>query len=166
MSQERWAELCGLFREMQGTFRDDHRRAWILARTLRIDLHNYLGCDIDNITLYDYDEEKHTYKLENSPIDAVSMNADYKWFFGVGITLEPAPNTFPKTCFQFPVWLHINAEPNEIDTSFGRVAIPAGSPTDLSGACELIYHGFIRSLKNRTAKTLRDQKFGFLDFKE
>lgn len=166
MTEDRWATLSDLYGKMRQTFNDDHIRASQLAKVLRIQLAKALGCSIDQVLLYDYDEREHTYKLQSSPFRAVSMNNDYVWFVGIGVTLEIKPEAYPKTTFQFPVWFHLGDDSTSIDTSFGKFTLPRGHQADFSEACEAIYKGLSTSLINRSNKKHNDKTFGFLDFEQ
>ena len=164
MSDERWATLSDLYGTMRQTLQDDHFRASLLTRALRFQLVEYLGCSRDSVVLFDYDEVTYKYNPEGDAFRAVSMNNDYVWFVGMGVTLERAPNSYPKTTFQFPVWYHFNGDQTTVDTSFGRFVLPAGDKADFSEACEAIYEGFKKSLVNRANKQVTDKQFGFLNF--
>lgn len=164
MSEDRWATLSALYGTMRQTFQDDYFRAALLTRALRNQLAQAIGCDRDNVPIFDYDETTYEYVPEDDAFKAVSMNSGYVWFVGFGITLEKGPNTFPKTTFQFPVWFHLNNDNTEVDTSFGKFTLPPGDQADFSQACDAIYEGLKASLILRTNKQADDRKFGFLEF--
>lgn len=161
---ERWDALSDIYGQMRRSFSEDHLRASQFAKSLRFQLADYLGCSRDQILLYDYDEVRNVYEPEQSPFRAVSMNNDYVWFLGLGVTLEVAPEAYPKTTFQFPVWFHLTEDEIAIDTSFGKFTLPPGDKPDFSEACEAIYSGLKTSLVNRANRKHNDKKLGFLDF--
>jgi hypothetical protein len=164
MSSERWADLSELYVSYHQTAKYDHLRAAVMAKALRAQLAAYLGGESDSVLMFDYDEETHAY-VESNPFKAVSMNGEYKWFLGYGVTLERQPNAWPKTNFQFPVWFTLG-EAVTVDTSFGVVEIPIPSTQsiDFSPACEKIYQGIRESLIARATKTLRNKAIGFVEF--
>ena len=89
MSSERWADLSELYVNYYQTAKNDHLRAAVMAKTLRAQLAAYLGGESDSVLMFDYDEETHAYVEEsNNPFKAVSMNGEYKWFLGYGVTLD------------------------------------------------------------------------------
>jgi hypothetical protein len=167
MNAERWDDLSGLYAEFRETFDDDHLQAAVMAKALRAQLASYLGAQSNSVLMFDYDEKDHTYVQEKDPLRAVSMNGEYKWFLGYGVTLEREPNAGPKTNFQFPVWFTL-AEVLTVDTSFGVVEIPSDSTKsiDLSPACEKIYQGLRAELIARANKSPSgsNKTFGFVEF--
>ena len=164
MSEDRWATLSDLYGTMRQTFREDHLRAALLTRALKTQLAKALGCDRDSVPLFDYDEVTYEYVPEDDAFRAVSMNNDYVWFVGFGVTLERAPNAYPKTTFQFPVWFHLSDNETAVDTSFGKFTLSPGDKADFTEACGAIYEGLKNSLIHRAKKQQTDKKFGFLNF--
>lgn len=166
MSAERWAELTKLYTHFTQVFGDDHFRAAVLAKTLRAQLANYLGAPSDGVLMFDYDETKDdAYTQESDPFKAVSMSPDFRWYVAYGITLESAPNAFPKTNFQFPVWFTIAKPEVEVDTSFGVVTID-GTHVDFSPACENIYRGLSEALIARANRSSsgHNKRIGFVEW--
>lgn len=164
MSEDRWATLSDLYGKMRQSFNDDHIRASQLAKVLRIQLSDFLGCSRDQVVLYEYDEHDHTYTPESNPFRAISMNGNYRWFLGFGVTLEVSPEAYPKTTFQFPIWFHLEDDSTSVDTSFGEFTLPKGDKANFSDACTAIYEGLKTSLMNRANRKHNDKKLGFLDF--
>jgi hypothetical protein len=162
---ERWADLSGLYAKYHQTAKDESLQAAVMAKALRAQLAAYLGGQSDSVLMFDYDESTSAYTEESNPFKAVSMNGEYKWYLGYGVTLERLPNAWPKTNFQFPVWFTFG-EVLTVDTSFGIVEIPSDSTKgiDFSPACEKIYQGIRESLIARATKTQGNKNFGFVEF--
>src|SRR4051812_42683255 len=118
MTSERWAELSKLYAASPDTFEADHLQAAVMAKTLAAQLAKYLGGPANSVLMYDFDDERETYTEEGDPRKAVTMNGEFKWYLGYGITLERAPTARPKTTFQFPIWFTLG-EVLTVDTPFG-----------------------------------------------
>jgi hypothetical protein len=112
MSEERWATLSDLYGVMRQTFQDDYHRAALLTRALKTQLSKALGCPRDNIPLFDYDEATFEYVPEDDAFRAVSMNNDYVWFVGFGVTLEQTPNSYLKCIIEKTGMLLHNVRPS------------------------------------------------------
>lgn len=164
MTADRWADLSELYANYHQTFKDEHFQAAIIAKVLRAQLATYLGGTPDSVLMFDYDADMlQPFTEESDPFKAVSMNGEYKWYLGYGVTLERKPNAWPKTNFQFPVWFSLGTTLS-VDTSFGVVEIPNKSGIDFSPVCETIYQGLRDSIIARTDKTPNNRNIGFVEF--
>ena len=168
MSAERWADLSELYAKYDQAFKEDHLQAAVMAKALRAQLVKYLGGEQNSVLMFDYDDRKiNAYTEESDPFKAVSMNGEYKWYLGYGVTLERAPGSWPKTNFQFPIWFTLG-KVLIVDTPFGSVNIPTpiSQSIDFSPVCEKLYQGLRESLIERANKMPANKSIGFVNFDE
>ena len=104
-NQDRWREICALFERGRGRNSDEHFTVGRLAIHARQQLAEALGCPDDYVTHYKY---KHgalplydSSEAVKTGWDSISQNEEFLTF-GIGVKLEIAENTFPKSIFVYP----------------------------------------------------------------
>jgi hypothetical protein len=163
--------LCSEFKVWRQRYIDDHHASMNFALQFVKKLQNYIGAP-DSYKQLSFSEttatnkyveakkiifqDEYTYKTAtpDSILDLIQRDEDGYWSFAVCITLEVAPNAFPKQSFAIPVFFIIDdgsAKLRITKMHDGEFAYSLGDDTKNSAAYDFIVELLRENFKRKPA---------------
>lgn len=127
-----WSQICQSYKIFLKKGKDEYFVIGKLAVNIKSDLVGFLGCDPNYVRHYEYiygaTPEYDRYDEVKNGWDSTRQNA-HGWTIGIGLLLEIAPNTYPKTTIVFPVDIIIKGDSYVVSSPiFDNVNVSAEAP--------------------------------------
>jgi hypothetical protein len=169
-NSNRWVTLCHTYKLFNEKIGNERFRAGGFAISLRDALANACGCDKSYISHYSYTHgytpDADTYEKEPDGWNSLSKSVT-GWVFGLGVQLEIAPNTYPKTILIISVDIELFDEFVYVQAPLleGKERIrtaPVFYAQDLGTLADLMYQGLAKTLDNWVQGEAPSKKIGFV----
>jgi hypothetical protein len=167
---DRWTTLSNEYKKVIEKGGEDRFINWRLANHIRDGLAESCGCEATKVIHYKYSDEYPAEYAAYTRVDQASdavIATEHGWTIGIGVELEIAPDTYPKTIFVWPV--DVSREGDEITLESRMMHDPVSfnlrdgkSYTNgIKAACDQMYFELTEALKLWAMGGQRPKRIGF-----